>query len=91
MNVSMEDGEGSGGFRKAYSESIIPALEAFRPELIVISAGEGGAMVAFAKPVDVECLSRGVRGSCFSRALSGLPCCPALVGVLLLSLSLVPT
>lgn len=41
VNVSMGDGDGSGGFRKAYSESILPALEAFRPDLIVISAGEG--------------------------------------------------
>eukprot|EP00752_Nemacystus_decipiens_P017534 g15714.t1 len=39
VNVSMDDGEGSEGFRTAYSESIVPALEAFRPELIVISAG----------------------------------------------------
>lgn len=40
VNVSMEHGDGSDGFRKAYSESILPALEAFRPDLIVISAGE---------------------------------------------------
>eukprot|EP00903_Cladosiphon_okamuranus_P016637 g15345.t1 len=39
VNVSLGHGEGSAGFRKAYSESIIPGLEAFRPDLIVISAG----------------------------------------------------
>ncbi|CAN0061915.1 unnamed protein product, partial [Ectocarpus sp. 13 AM-2016] len=39
VNVSMGDGEGSGGFRAAYSEKILPALEGFRPGLIVISAG----------------------------------------------------
>lgn len=40
MNVSMDGGDGSAGFRRAYSEKILPALEAFRPGLIFISAGE---------------------------------------------------
>ncbi|CAN0146294.1 unnamed protein product, partial [Hapterophycus canaliculatus] len=39
VNISMGNGEGSGEFRNAYSEAILPALEAFRPGLIVISAG----------------------------------------------------
>ena len=39
VNVNMKAGEGSRGFRKAYSEKILPALEAFQPGLIVISAG----------------------------------------------------
>ncbi|CAN0235959.1 unnamed protein product, partial [Pylaiella littoralis] len=39
VNVSMGSGEGSSEFRKGYSEKILPALEAFRPGLIVISAG----------------------------------------------------
>lgn len=39
VNVSMGDGEGSEPFRRAYSQKIFPALEAFRPGVIVISAG----------------------------------------------------
>eukprot|EP00904_Undaria_pinnatifida_P011247 jgi/Undpi1/7252/HiC_scaffold_22.g09725.m1 len=39
LNVSMREGEGSRQFRRAYSEKILPALEAFQPGLIFISAG----------------------------------------------------
>ncbi len=39
LNVPLHPGDGSAAFRLAWSERILPALEAFAPELIVISAG----------------------------------------------------
>ncbi len=39
LNVPLHSGDGSAAFRLAWSERILPALAAFKPELIVISAG----------------------------------------------------
>ncbi len=39
LNVPLNPGDGSAAFRLAWSERILPALAAFAPELIVISAG----------------------------------------------------
>lgn len=39
VNVPLEPMSGSGAFRRAYQEVIIPALRAYRPDLLMISAG----------------------------------------------------
>lgn len=39
INVPLASGDGSAEFRKAFTNTILPALEKFKPELIVISAG----------------------------------------------------
>jgi len=42
VNVPLRPGDGSAAFRNAWSETILPALRAFAPELILISAGFDG-------------------------------------------------
>ncbi|MBO0333456.1 histone deacetylase family protein [Sneathiella sp. CAU 1612] len=42
VNVPLAAGSGSRAFREAYDTVILPALEAFRPELVIISAGFDG-------------------------------------------------
>ena len=42
VNVPLRPNSGSGQFRLAMSQRILPALDRFRPELIVISAGFDG-------------------------------------------------
>ncbi len=39
VNVPLPPGAGSERFRAAWADRIIPALEAWRPELLIISAG----------------------------------------------------
>ncbi len=39
VNVPLRPGEGSARFRQVYTEKILPALEDFKPELVLISAG----------------------------------------------------
>lgn len=39
VNVPLESGSGSKDFRNGWSKKIFPALEAFQPEFLVISAG----------------------------------------------------
>jgi hypothetical protein len=39
VNVGLPPGSGSQTFRNAWAETILPALEAFQPQLIVVSAG----------------------------------------------------
>jgi acetoin utilization deacetylase AcuC-like enzyme len=39
LNVPLSDGSGSEEFRNAYTEIIFPALEKFKPSLLMISAG----------------------------------------------------
>lgn len=39
VNVQLAPGTGSAEFRAAYTERILPALEDFRPDLVIISAG----------------------------------------------------
>ena len=39
VNVALAPGSGSAAFRAAWSGTILPALEAFGPELVVVSAG----------------------------------------------------
>jgi ribA/ribD-fused uncharacterized protein len=39
VNVGLKPGSGSKEFRAAWSKNILPALRAFRPELIFVSAG----------------------------------------------------
>lgn len=38
-NVPLAPGSGSREFRRAMSETVLPALEAFRPDMILVSAG----------------------------------------------------
>ncbi|MCC7427141.1 MAG: histone deacetylase family protein [Alphaproteobacteria bacterium] len=39
LNVALDPGAGGAEFRRAWAEAIAPALDAFRPELLIISAG----------------------------------------------------
>ena len=39
VNAPLRPGAGSEPFRKAFTTTILPALDAFRPELLIISAG----------------------------------------------------
>jgi acetoin utilization deacetylase AcuC-like enzyme len=39
FNAPLSPGDGSAEFREAFRERILPAVRAFRPELIIISAG----------------------------------------------------
>jgi acetoin utilization deacetylase AcuC-like enzyme len=39
LNVPLSPGTGGAGFRRAFTERVLPALEAFRPELLFLSAG----------------------------------------------------
>lgn len=39
VNVPLADGAGSAVFRAAYERQILPAVDAFKPELLLISAG----------------------------------------------------
>jgi acetoin utilization deacetylase AcuC-like enzyme len=39
VNAPLDSGDGSAEFRFAFEERIVPALEAFKPELLMISAG----------------------------------------------------
>ncbi|MCH8237363.1 MAG: histone deacetylase family protein, partial [Proteobacteria bacterium] len=41
-NLQLSPGEGSDAFRKGYRDKILPALRAFRPDLLLISAGFDG-------------------------------------------------
>ncbi len=42
VNVPLHPGEGSDEFREAFEIAILPRLDAFRPDLVVISAGFDG-------------------------------------------------
>ncbi|WP_374310382.1 histone deacetylase family protein [Methylocella sp.] len=39
LNVPMRAGDGGGAFREAYERQILPALDAFAPEMLIVSAG----------------------------------------------------
>jgi len=39
VNVPLPPGSGSAAFRRAWDETILPAAETFRPELVLVSAG----------------------------------------------------
>ncbi len=39
VNAPLAPGAGSGDFRKAMTESVLPALEGFNPDLVMVSAG----------------------------------------------------
>ena len=39
LNVPLPGGTGSAGFRAAYEDVVFPRIEAFKPELLIISAG----------------------------------------------------
>ena len=39
INVPLNEGDGGAQFRKAFTDKILPALENFKPEIIIISAG----------------------------------------------------
>ncbi len=39
VNVPLSGGTGSAGFRAAYEDKVFPRIDAFKPELLIISAG----------------------------------------------------
>lgn len=39
VNVPLPPGSGSGAYKDAFERVVIPALEAFKPELILVSSG----------------------------------------------------
>jgi len=39
LNVPLGDGTGSQGFRAAWENTVFPRVDAFKPELIIVSAG----------------------------------------------------
>jgi acetoin utilization deacetylase AcuC-like enzyme len=39
VNAPLRSGEGSEAFRRAIEERVLPGLEGFKPELLIISAG----------------------------------------------------
>ncbi len=39
LNVPLDPGTGGAAMKRAYDDTILPAVEAFRPDLIVVSAG----------------------------------------------------
>ncbi|MEL7257033.1 MAG: histone deacetylase family protein [Pseudomonadota bacterium] len=39
LNIPLAPGTGGSGFRQAYEGAVFPALEGFKPELLIISAG----------------------------------------------------
>ena len=39
LNVPLPPGSGSGAYRAAFDRVVAPALDAFQPELILVSAG----------------------------------------------------
>jgi acetoin utilization deacetylase AcuC-like enzyme len=39
VNVPLRPMSGSGPFRRAFEERVLPALDAFRPQLVIVSAG----------------------------------------------------
>lgn len=39
LNVPLPPGSGGEAFRRAYTEIVLPALDAFRPQLVLVSAG----------------------------------------------------
>jgi acetoin utilization deacetylase AcuC-like enzyme len=45
INVPLPPGSGSGAYRAAFERVVLPALEAFRPEMIFVSAGFDAAFL----------------------------------------------
>ncbi len=39
INVPLPPGSGAGAYRAAFNRVVVPALEAFRPDLIFVSCG----------------------------------------------------
>jgi acetoin utilization deacetylase AcuC-like enzyme len=39
VNAPLSPGSGSDSFREAFSDRVLPAVEAFRPDLVIVSAG----------------------------------------------------
>src|SRR5690606_40814250 len=42
VNLPLAPGSGSAAFRRAWSEQLLPALDAFAPQLLLVSAGFDG-------------------------------------------------
>ncbi len=43
INVPLPPGSGSGAYRTAFEQVVVPALDAFRPELVLVSSGFDGS------------------------------------------------
>jgi hypothetical protein len=48
LNVPLPPGSGGGAYRAAFDRVVGPALDAFQPQLILVSAGEAAACCMFA-------------------------------------------
>ena len=44
INIPLHAGSGDGAYKYAYEQIIIPAIENFKPELILVSAGQDGSI-----------------------------------------------
>ncbi len=42
LNISLKPGDGSSEFRAAVDKKIVPALDAYKPELLILSSGFDG-------------------------------------------------
>lgn len=45
LNVPLPPGSGSGAYRAAFDRVVTPALDAFKPELILVSSGFDAAFL----------------------------------------------
>ncbi len=54
LNIPLPPGTGSGGYRHAFSEIVLPALNEFKPELIVVPCGFDASAL---DPLGVQMLS----------------------------------
>jgi acetoin utilization deacetylase AcuC-like enzyme len=54
LNVPLPPGSGSGAYRAAFDQVVAPALDAFQPQLILVSSGFDAA---FLDPLSSQMLS----------------------------------
>ncbi|CZF82738.1 class II histone deacetylase [Grimontia marina] len=45
INVPLPPGSGDGAYRKAFEDVVLPALEAYQPDLIIVSSGFDGSAI----------------------------------------------
>lgn len=45
INIPLPPGSGGGAYRAAFDRVILPALEAYQPQLILVSAGYDGSFM----------------------------------------------
>lgn len=45
INIPLMPGSGSGAYRAAFDRVVVPALDAFQPQLLLVSSGFDGAFM----------------------------------------------